>query len=201
MTIIKIGDFILIKSVSSRSQKFVRALVIKSHLSVWLAPQQPNIWMTTVLYNFIISYPADTAISETWKKILRSWINSTWWWREFKIFPSWGMPSGSMQRPSTSPLTWRWIARWCLLGLEFYDLGHAHMPVLAGITDNMVTETDIVSTQKVGERWSNRRMRSNFIWGQKLQALAESCPLCSAFWEHERRGLPPLLDHHLPQPC
>lgn len=129
MTIIKTGDFILIKSVSSRSQKFVIALVIKSHLSVWLAPQQPNIWMTTVLYNLIISYPADTAISETWKKILRSWNNNTCWWTEFKIFPSWETPSGFIKKLSTSPLTWRWIARWCLLCLEFYDLGHTHASV------------------------------------------------------------------------
>lgn len=56
-----------------------------------------------------------------------------------------------------------------------------HTPVLAGITDSMVTETDIVSTQKVGERWSNRRMRSNFIWGQKTASFGRVVPALLCF--------------------
>lgn len=98
-------------------------------------------------------------------------INNTCWWTEFKILPSWETPSGFGQKPSTSPLTWRCTARWCLLCLEFYDLGHTHMPVLAGFMDSMVTEMGSVSTQKVWERWSHRRMRSNFMWGQKIASF------------------------------
>lgn len=66
-------------------------------------------------------------------------INNTCWWTEFKILPSWETPSGFGQKPSMSLLTWRCTARWCLLCLEFYDLGHTHMPVLAGFMDSMVT--------------------------------------------------------------
>lgn len=41
---------------------------------------------------------------------------------------------------------------------------------------SVVTEADMVPTQKVGERERNRRTWSNFIWGQILQDFGRGVP-------------------------
>lgn len=51
-----------------------------------------------------------------------------------------------------------------------------------GLHNSMVTETDMVSTQKVGKKWRNRRTKSNFIWGQILQGFGRGMPALLCFW-------------------
>lgn len=54
------------------------------------------------------------------------------------------------------------------------------------LPNSVVTDMDMVSTQKVGKRWSNRRIRSNFIWGQVLQSFGRVMPALLWFlrtWE------------------
>lgn len=52
--------------------------------------------------------------------------------------------------------------------------------------NSMVTETDMVSTQKVGGKWRNSRTESNFIWGQIWQGFGRVMPAFLCFlrtWE------------------
>lgn len=102
----------------------------------------------------------------------------------------------------TSAVAWKdRMLWWFLLWLNFMIWAVHTCLYWQGLQNSMVTETDTVSTQKVGKRWRNRRTRSNFIWGQILQGFGRRIPtfLCSLRTWGE--GLPPLLYHHLPRPC
>lgn len=72
----------------------------------------------------------------------------------------------------TPALTYRERMPWWFIPcLDFMIWARHTCLYWQSVHNSMMTETDTVSTQKVGKRWRNRRTRSNFIWGQILQGF------------------------------